>query len=1246
MVALVGLTAAAVEVLTYRSLETSMVPALLERTMSHAKLMAAQFAGYVRGARADVLSFRSAPSIEGIMRARVSAGGDFAEGTSEIIWRKRLAAHLVGELEAKPAYHQFRFIGIEDAGRELVRVDRSGPNGAVRVVPDNELQRKGDRDYFKQTIETPPGHVYVSAIDLNQEHGVVETPHVPTLRVATLISEPDNRPFGILMINLDMRPIFEQLRSSARTDGHIFVANDRGDYLVHSDPSREFAFEVGGTSRWSDEFPELATMLDANTAGRSREISSSTGERFIAAMAPVQFAGAVRAAIIETVPYCVIQELIAPVRYSSLLAGLLAVLGAIVLAVLLARSLARPLAEMTAAVQKFGREGTTIESIAAGGEIGVLARAFASMTAEIGDKTEALKQETAERRRIFETSLDLILVVDRQGQCLQVSPSSTSILGYQPEEMIGRNAAEFIYPDDLMPTRVEMRSARRGHLKSSFQSRYIHKDGRVVTLMWTGVWSEPEQQHFFFGRDLTEQKEVEENFRLAVESCPSGMVMIDSAGRMVMVNTEIENQFGYRRDELIGQPVELLVPTRMRDQHVEERSRFAVQPETRRMGAGRDLFGLRKDGTEFPVEVGLNPIHARKGLLVLGVIVDITSRKIAEEKFRLAVESCPSGMVMINADGMILLVNAETEKLFGYPREELIGHSVDMLVPPRFRDQHPQHCKAFGEHPRARLMGAGRDLFGLRKDGTEFPVEVGLNPIQTRDGLVVLSVVIDISERKRNERLKDEFVSTVSHELRTPLTSIAASLGLLTGTADDKLPATTRRLINIAHSNSQRLVRLINDILDIEKIESGKVVFNLRRVEVLALIEQTIEANRGLADEYGVKLRLEPSSAQEVRADPDRLMQVITNLLSNAIKFSPREAEVTVSVEGRDQDVRIGVRDHGPGIPDSFRSQIFQKFAQADASDARQKGGTGLGLSIAKQIVLRLGGEIGFTDAPGGGTMFFVDLPCLDAAGEADIEKVENFFSGRLLLCEDDREAAAVMRDRLRLAGFSTDLAHNAADAIAQAAAATYAAILVDLQLPDADGISLIQQLRSQPQYAETPIVVVSANPGRGREDLRSSNLNILGWLSKPLDVALLLRTLHPTVVRNGSTRLHILHIDDDPNVLAVVAQALDGDALVVSVATIEEARRALAASHFDLVVMDLVLDGSPGLDLLAELHDSAGEAIPVIVYSARGANAACAAQVQAALTKSRASIDNLIATLRRRLVIDPVRTVTETETA
>jgi signal transduction histidine kinase len=228
----------------------------------------------------------------------------------------------------------------------------------------------------------------------------------------------------------------------------------------------------------------------------------------------------------------------------------------------------------------------------------------------------------------------------------------------------------------------------------------------------------------------------------------------------------------------------------------------------------------------------------------------------------------------------------------------MIGRPIDMLAPARFRSQHVGYRAQFVRRPETRRMGANRDLFAVRKDGTEFPVEVGLNPIQSGDRPLVLSVIIDISERNRVEQLKDEFVSTVSHELRTPLTSIAASLGLLAGNDDIKLPDTAKRLITIAHSNSQRLVRLINDILDIEKIESGKVAFNLQPVDVRTLIEQAIEANRGLAAGHDVNMRFEEVSAHEVCADPDRLMQVVTNLLSNAIKFSPPGADVTVWLKG------------------------------------------------------------------------------------------------------------------------------------------------------------------------------------------------------------------------------------------------------------------------------------------------------------------------------------------------------------
>jgi PAS domain S-box-containing protein len=356
----------------------------------------------------------------------------------------------------------------------------------------------------------------------------------------------------------------------------------------------------------------------------------------------------------------------------------------------------------------------------------------------------------------------------------------------------------------------------------------------------------------------------------------------------------------------------------------------------------------------------------------------------AEEMFRLAVEACPSGMIMTERSGAIVMLNTEIELLFGYSREELIGQSIETLVPIASRGEHVRLRAAFALHPETRRMGAGRDLFGLRKDHTEFPVELGLNPVNTSNGELVLCVIADITERKRIARLKDEFVSTVSHELRTPLTSIHGSLGLLAGGAAGSLPDAASRLLIIAEKNSERLIRLINDILDVEKIESGEVVFDMKRVEVRQLVEQAIEANRGYAESLGVAIRLDPASvAGEVEADPDRLAQVIANLLSNGIKFSPSGEEVLVSIAGQNDRIRITVRDHGPGVPPNFKARIYQKFAQADNTSGRKKGGTGLGLSIVKRIVTRLGGTTGFDDAPGGGSVFHVDLPVF--GGPVDI---------------------------------------------------------------------------------------------------------------------------------------------------------------------------------------------------------------------------------------------------------------------
>jgi PAS domain S-box-containing protein len=585
-------------------------------------------------------------------------------------------------------------------------------------------------------------------------------------------------------------------------------------------------------------------------------------------------------------------------------------------------------------------------------------------------------------------------------------------------------------------------------------------------------------------------------------------------------------------------------------------------------------------------------------------------------------DSAIDAIITLNPSGSIESINAAGEAMFGYSASELDRRDVSMLID-LAENGEGSFLSRLGASQGALQHGLLRELTARRRDGETFPADVALGAMELPTGVHVVAVVRDISERRRMEQMKDEFVSTVSHELRTPMTSIAGSLGLLAAGAAGELPDKAVRLIGIAQANSQRLVRLINDILDIEKIESGKLQLELKPLDLREIAERSIEGVKGFADQHGVAINFEPGLAAPVRGDSDRLIQVVTNMLSNACKFSPTGGEVAVSVNPETRLARLSVVDHGPGIPDGFRARIFSKFAQADGSDSRSKGGTGLGLAIAREIAERHGGRLWFESTPGEGATFHLDLPL--AAGAVS----EALLDGpRLLIVEDDADAAEVLREMLERDGLSADVTPTARDALAAARGGVYAAVLVDLQLPDADGIGLIRALRASRETRDLPVVVVSADVARGKA--RGRTLEVVDWMEKPFDQDRLRSAVAAMLASSVDRKPVVLQVDDDRDILQVTASALSGVADVEQATSLSTARAFLARRTPDLVILDLGLPDGSGLDLLADLGDEGGRATPVVVYSAQDMDAALGSRVDAVLTKSRTSLASLARTVRR----------------
>jgi PAS domain S-box-containing protein len=577
-----------------------------------------------------------------------------------------------------------------------------------------------------------------------------------------------------------------------------------------------------------------------------------------------------------------------------------------------------------------------------------------------------------------------IFRLDKTGLITSWNRGAEKIKGYGPEEVLGKHFRMSYTEEDQkknIPESLLAQACENGSVKSEGWRVDKNQIPFWTNELITCLHDDHDNVIGFvkISHNKTKGNKSEELFRLVVESAPNAMVLVNNKGKINLVNGQAEKLFGYTREEMIEQPVELLIPMRLKEKHPSFRNEFFTVPKARSMGAGRDLFGKRKDGSEFPVEIGLNPIETQDGMMVLAAIIDITERKKAEQRFRLVVESAPNAIVLISEEGKISLVNSATEKLFGYDREDLVGKEVESLIPFRYRNHHPNYRTSFFTKPLARPMGVGRDLFALRKDGTEFPVEIGLNPIESPEGNMVLASIIDITERKIQEanRLKSDFLANMSHELRTPLNAILGFSELLIDQKVGPLNGRQTEYLKDVHASGSHLLQLINDVLDLAKIESGKTELSVETFAIAQVVEGVINTLKPIADKKKIEISQSLSAdIEQVTLDKNKFRQILYNLLSNAIKFNRQSGEVSISLAVHGENsFKLKVKDSGMGIAKENIKKLFIPFVQLDAGAARQHEGSGLGLVLTKNIVELHSGEMGVESTLGLGSEFWIIMP-------------------------------------------------------------------------------------------------------------------------------------------------------------------------------------------------------------------------------------------------------------------------------
>ncbi|MBJ6766105.1 response regulator [Myxococcaceae bacterium JPH2] len=606
----------------------------------------------------------------------------------------------------------------------------------------------------------------------------------------------------------------------------------------------------------------------------------------------------------------------------------------------------------------------------------------------------------------------------------------------------------------------------------------------------------------------------------------------------------------------------------------------------------------------------------------------------SEARKAAVLEASPDGIVVLDEDGRVVEFNPAAERTFQLPSSRAVGLdfltlAIPASLPAEQREAVASALRAEGG-PSPRLESPC-----LRSDGRVFPAELTFARVRGDGPPRFTAFVRDITERREVERMKNEFISTVSHELRTPLTSIRGSLGLLEGGIMGELPTQALDMVRIARTNTERLIRLINDILDLEKMEAGKLELKLQVLDGSELVESTLAGLQGMADTARVTLRAEVEGSPQVQGDRDRLIQVLTNLVSNAVKFSPAEASVEVRVVSEPGGrIRFSVTDHGPGIPPEQRGRLFGRFQQLDGSDTRSKGGTGLGLAISQAIVEQHRGRIEVHSEVGQGSTFTFSMeafqPSANAPAVAPPPRDESRHS--VLIVTADGDLFTLLRGLLSNEGYRVMRAATLSEATRTVDEGVPDALLVDTQMPDGQVLDWARRLREAPRTRTLPVLVLS---GRSAEGEGVGTPLLVDWMALPVDETRLLHSLRHAMRQPGQAR--VLVVEDDATTRRVLCAQLEKlGAQCVEAADGESAVVLARAAPPDLIVLDVGLPRLDGFEVVDILRQGKGRTTPLIVFTGRELTRVDQRQLTLGmtrhLTKARSSEDELVASVRELL--------------